>query len=260
MDFLRITTPLAAATLTLALFGASPPALAGNRAIADFTSRQGAWCPAFDNEGFIDCAASYYMPDNSAPCPGGGFTFPFDQWTDPKNGFNAIVDTTGDVNRLVGVPFMPQVAGSVSEAPLANGGADLGVVLHSSDAWMRVLDPNFEWVFGHGVGEVLDGASPTLGDALLQIRFTNTAPMAPLPDMSQLLICPAPGQTLDLVSLRARASGPLRPASGYPDGTPGRLEVTQTCLVATATIADGNSRVALDACPAESVIVTKTGQ
>lgn len=44
-----------------------------------------------------------------------------------------------------------------------------------------------------------------------------------------------------------------------PDGTHG-LEVTQTCLLATATIADGNSRVAFDACPAESVIVTKTGQ
>ena len=260
MNVSRITAPLAAATLTLALSGASAPALGAERAITDFTSQQGAWCPVWDNEGYLVCGASYYMPDNSTACPDGGFTFPFIEWTDPKTGFVAIVDTLGTVNRLFDLPFMPQVTGSISENELADGRADVDVVLHSTDAWMRVLDASGEWVFGHGVAEVLAGASPTLGDALLQIRFTNTATNARLPDMAQLLFCPLPGQTLELVSGRSRASGPLRAASGYPDDTPGRLEVTQTCLVATAAIANGKSRVALDACPAESVIVRKTGQ
>lgn len=256
MKVIRIAAPLAA---MLALYSASPPTLASERAITDFTSQQGAWCPAFDNDGFVDCGASSYMPDNSTLCAE-GFTFPFDRWTDPKHGLTAIVDTTGDVNRLVGVPFMPQVAGSIDEARRSDGHAEVSVELHSTNAWMRVLDANEAFVFGHGVGEVLGGASPTLGDALLQIRFTNIAPKAPLPDMNQLLICPASGQALELVSLRARASGPLRPPSGYPDGTPGRMEVTQTCLLETAAIVDDNSRVALDACPAESIIVRKTGQ
>jgi len=256
MKLLRIVVPLAAAVA----LAATLPALAGERPITDFTSQQGAWCPAFDDDGFLHCDASYYMPDNSTACPGGTFTFPFDEWTDPKKGLDAVVDATGDVNRLAGVPFVPTITGSVFEVGLGDGRADVGVVLHSTGAWMRVLDANFEFVFGHGVGEVLAGATPTLGDALLQIRFTNTAPNARLPDMSQVAYCPKPGQTFELLSLRARANGPLRPASGYPDGTPGRLEVTQTCLLATTSIADGNSRLALDACPAESVIVRPVGQ
>lgn len=39
---------------------ASAPASAGQRALSDFTSRQGAWCAVLDDEGNFDCAASYY--------------------------------------------------------------------------------------------------------------------------------------------------------------------------------------------------------
>jgi hypothetical protein len=72
--------------------------------------------------------------------------------------------------------------------------------------------------------------------------------------------CPAPGQALQLLAIRASSSGPLREAFGVPEGTPGRLEVTQTGLIGTAAIANPHSRVALDAFPVEHIIIRATGK
>jgi hypothetical protein len=91
-------------------------------------------------------------------------------------------------------------------------------------------------LFGHLFFEVDAGAPPTLGDAFVEIRFTNTAPGAPLPDFNQLLFCPLPGQALDFLAIRAQASGPLRGGFGVPEGTPGRLEVSQTGPFATSAL------------------------
>jgi hypothetical protein len=60
--------------------------------------------------------------------------------------------------------------------------------------------------------------------------------------------------------MRAQASGPLRAGFGVPEGTPGRLEVTQTGLIGTAAIASPRSRVGFDAFPAEHVIIRATGK
>jgi hypothetical protein len=59
------------------------------------------------------------------------------------------------------------------------------VLLHSSDVLTRALvfDSNGNPIplFGHLYFEVVAGAQPTLGDAFVEIAFTNTAPGAPLP-------------------------------------------------------------------------------
>jgi hypothetical protein len=231
----------------------SLPASAGQRSLADFLSRQQTWCAVFTDQG-IDCAASYYGGPDCAP---GDSSFTFPQfWTDPKNGFTAAIDALGQLDNG---SFGTIVQGSVSESPLPNGLADVKVVLHASNALMRAVDADFDLIFGYARGEVELGAPPTLGDANLQVSFTNTAPGAPLPDFAQLQFCPAPGQALERLSIRAQASGPLRAASGFPEGTPGRLEVTQTGLLGTSLKANPRSRVALDAFPAEHVIVRATG-
>lgn len=240
-----------AATVALALASVAAPASAGQRPLSDFTSQQGAWCAVFTEEG-LDCGASGY---GGAACEV-GFSFTFPQaWTDPNSGITAFVDTLG---HLDDGSFGTVVQGSVSENVLPNGHADVRVVIHSSNVLTRAFTS--EIVFGHSYGEVLDGAEPTLGDALLQMSFGNTAPGAPLPDFNQMLYCPAPGQALEVLSMRARASGPLREAFGVPEGTPGRLEMTQTGLIGTSAIANPKSRVALDAFPAEKIIIRATGR
>jgi hypothetical protein len=255
-QFARMRWIFAAVTLLLAL--ASVPAIAGQRPLSDFTSRQSAWCAVVTGDE-LDCGASYYGgPD----CLQGGVSFTFPQeWSDPKTGLFASIDALGQFDDG---DFGTIVDGSISEAKSPGGLANVNVTVHTSNALMRAYayDPDFNAIplFGHLFGEVLEGAPPTLGDSLLKVSFTNTAPGAPLPDFFQMAFCPAPGQALQLLAMRARASGPLREAFGVPEGTPGMLEVTQNGLIGTAAIANPNSRVGLDAFPAEHVIIRATGK
>lgn len=243
----------------LVLMLAAPLASAGQRPLSDFTSRQGAWCAIFTDEG-VDCSASYYDgPDCFAQ---GGVKFTFGQtWFDPKTGINAGIDSFGDLDEG---DFGTTVDGSVSEGGSPPGPANVKVIVHTGNALMRAyaFDPDFNAIplFGYLASEVEDGAPPTLGDAVLQIGFTNTAPGAPLPDLAQVGFCPAPGQALQVFAIRAQASGPLRAAFGLPEGTPGRLEVTQTGLIGTAAIANPRSRVGFDAFPVEHIIIRATGK
>jgi len=73
------------------------------------------------------------------------------------------------------------------------------------------------------------GADAAVGESSLQVRFGNTAPGAPLPDLQQLFGAPVPGQEgPSFISFYARADGTLRGNFGVPDGTPGRAEVIET--------------------------------
>jgi hypothetical protein len=238
--------------VALALLSAAAPASADQRPISDFTSRQVTWCVVFNDVG-IDCDASYYAAPTCAE-DDPRFTFPL-FWSDPKTGVSAVVDSLGQLDEG---EFGTTVDGSVSESALPNGLADVRVVVHAGNAYVRAFDAEFNPLFGYGRFGGLQ--PPSLGDALVQLKFKNTAPGAPLPDFNQLQYCPESGQALEVISLRARASGPLRAEFGVPEGTPGRLEVTQTGLIGTSTIASPRSRLAIDAFPAEKVIIRATGK
>ena len=83
---------------------------------------------------------------------------------------------------------------------------------------------------------------------------------APLPDLIQLANFPEPGQQLEFLAFTGDAKGGLRAAFGVPEGTPGVLQTRQSGLVNVASIANPNSRVALDAFPAEKVVIQKAGR
>jgi len=180
---------------------------------------------------------------------------------DPKTANFVLVDYSGSANSLK--PLGTTVDGSITEVPLDDGRAEVVVVLHTRNAlaWASDISSSFPGptLFGHRLDEVLAGGDAALADSLLQVTFKNTAPGAPLPDIIQLVNCPDPGQELESISFRARANGTLRAAFGVADGTAGRLEVTQTGLVAIAGTANPNSRVASDAFPAEKIIIQPTG-
>ena len=244
---------LAAATL-----GATP----AQRPITDFTSRQGQYCLKFDVDGNIDCAASSYGGGGCdlfiPPQPNVG------GWTDPKGLFFALVDYAGLADTLVGGTFGTTLDGSITEVPLADGRARVSVTLHTTNAlaWASDFSGGFPGttVFGHRLDEVIGGANPAFGESLLKMTFKNTAPGAPLPDVMQLNFCPGPGQEQEVYSFNARADGTLRAAFGVPEGSPGRLEVVQTGLIGVAGVANPNSRVALDAYPAEKITIQRTGK
>ena len=91
-----------------------------------------------------------------------------------------------------------------------------------------------------------------LGNGTFRVKFINSAPGAPLPDLVEIFVCHF--QDLQVLSFVGQASGLL------PDGSAGRLEVTQTCLLTIAAVANEKSRFALDACPAEHIVIRPPGK
>jgi hypothetical protein len=205
---------------------AADPGNAVERPISDFVSAQGS------TNGFLPP-----IPD-------------FVGWSDnPPNGCNstqfASVDYAGVAAawRVAsgGPSFGTQVSGSVTERPLADGRADVLVVLHTKNAitWVEALPPvdfaNDPPTFGYKANALLTDPSltPALSTSLLQVEFTNPAMGDPLPDIVTAFILgeALPGQSLLTLSFRASGAGPLHANFGVPEGTPGRLAVSQTGLL-----------------------------
>jgi len=240
----------------LALLAVASSAQAAQRPISDFVARQGTYCLKLDGAGNVSCAAGGYGGSGCElfvpPQPNVG------GWIDPKTFIFVLVDYAGLANALVGGTFGTTLDGSVNEVPLADGRAEVSVWLHTKKAlaWASDISSSFPGpiLFGHRLDQVIGGAQAALGESLLQLKFKNAAPGVPLPDLIQLIFCPEPGQELEVMSFETRASGPLA------DGRPGRLEMVQTGLIAVAGVVNPNSRVALDAFPAEKIVIQATGK
>jgi hypothetical protein len=140
-----------------------------------------------------------------------------------------------------------QTTGTVTERPLSDGRAEIHVRLHTKNALTWVVDDpadfNEPLLFGYRAPDLVpDGQEPALGESFLDVKFINTAPGDPLPDLIQLVVAPQAGQELVFLAFRARANGPLRGLFGVEDGTPGRVTVVQTGLFMTpfrGAVADG---------------------
>jgi hypothetical protein len=226
-------------------------AMAGQRPIGDFLSRQGKFCIQLDANGFVDCSASHYVADTTG---GGCFIFippvaDYTGWFDPK-GTSASFDYAGLANAALGGRLGTTIDGSVDEIPQVDGTVVVKVVLQTRNALafaVQGFDFNGPLLFGHRVAEILAGAQPSVGSSTLNLVFRNAAPGAPLPDIEELFFC----RFTDLlfVSFVGQSGGLL--ASGQP----GRLEVTQTGVLQAFAHANPNSRVARDAFPAEHIII-----
>jgi len=186
------------------------------RPISDFLQTQGTFC----------------IPNGSGGCF--LFTPPvpnFVGWGDQAGNMAVSVDYAGLANACSGNAFGTTMSGSITERALADGRAEDTVLLFTQNALTWAVQPedfvNGSVVFGHRWNTnspvcTLNGSSPTLGTSFLDIKFTNTAPGAPLPDLMQLLFSPASGQGLVEYTFHANASGPLA------NGAPGMVTVVQT--------------------------------
>jgi hypothetical protein len=114
------------------------------------------------------------------------------------------------------------------------------------------FDFNGPLLFGNRVAEILAGAQASVGSCTLTLTFRNSAPGAQLPDIEELLFCRF--NDLIFISFEGQASGILN------NGHSGRLQVTQVGLLHAFGEANQNSRVALDAFPAEHITIQASGR
>jgi hypothetical protein len=220
-------------------------AAAVHRPLSDFLSAQGS------TNGFIPP-----LPD-------------FIAWTNnnPQTMFVS-VDYAGLVASYLtshgGPSLGTQMSGSVLERPLADGRAEVSVILHTDRAltWTIALpstdlagDP---LLYGYRGTDLVANPllTPALSSSDLQVVFKNTAPGAALPDLVTAFILgeAEPGQELVMLAFRSRGSGPLRAAFGVADGTPGRCTVVNTGLFRTPF-----KGAVADAFPAEHVQLQVAG-
>lgn len=131
----------------------------------------------------------------------------------------------------------PQIEGTVTERPLADGRAEIRVQLHTKGAnvWVMELDFNGDvlaqiasgpTLFGHRPVEVQAGKGQALGDSFLDAVFINPKPGDPLPD----LVSVNDKGLFEFVSFHVSATGPLTEQFGVREGTPGRATITQVGL------------------------------
>lgn len=168
----------------------------------------------------------------------------FFSWTDLA-GRNMAVDYAGLVNRCWPTLQLPtSFSGTIIERPLADGRAEVTVILHTQNAVTFVADQDpavGTLLFGQrwnpagtcGVVSTSGLDNPVLGDFFLQLVFTNTAPGAPLPDLFQLfgVIPPASGQEPRTLKVSAKAVGPLYNLPGIPNGSMGQASTHQVGLL-----------------------------
>jgi hypothetical protein len=195
--------------------------------------------------------------------PGTPLEFQEVSWFEPSSGENYLGDIDGRAAMWVlangGADYTPTLRGRVMERVLPDGRALVTVQVWATNAityvWQDEGDfPNGPELFGYRVNEIADGATPVLGSARMQVVFVNTAPGADLPDLFTLAFTPEEGQELLGVSFHGSAFGPLREASGWPEGTPGMGATQQVGLFFT-----GGGGATADGFPVEWVTVRPSG-
>lgn len=244
------------------------------RSIEEFVDAQDSFCIASTaDNGF--CTGIGAIEQSDGCCLWVPPLANFFGWADLSAHFTSI-DYAGIADNWIkaqpdGVSFGTTFDGAVTERALADGRAELTIRLHTKNAlaWAFVNDPSLPGnpyfvtplMFGFRAPELYADPSlePALAESFLHAVIVMPEPGLPLPDLMAINMGAIPGAELRRLSFYARASGFLHDSPGSATGGPGRLECTQTGLIDVYSIANPNSRVALDAFPAERVNWWATG-
>jgi hypothetical protein len=230
-----------------------------NRALADGAAIR----PVED---FVETQGTYCIDDGMGGCV--LFVPPIENFfglSDPAEDVSASVDYAGLADNWIIDASGGTVSfdtGQVVERPLPDGRAEVDVNLHTTNALTWVVDggdfANGDLLFGNRAPDVLAGADAVLGDINFRVKFINTAPGDPLPDLLQLAIEPLPGQEfLSFLAANVHADGSFHEAFGVPEGTRGKVQIVERGLL---TNPGQGSFAGDDGFPVERINLIVTGR
>jgi len=169
-------------------------------------------------------------------------------WSDPASGNTLVIDAYGKRNVFFNLNLDTTVTGGVTVKDQGDGTQKVNVSLHTTNAICWGFNGNGDPAFGYRPVDVMNGLGPaSLGDALTRIDFTEPTGPLSLP--------------LDFTTFSGTVlcDGQLRFGSGYPDGTPGFAQTTQTGLFNTGVPSGCPPEKDADCFPAEKVQFKATG-
>ena len=163
-------------------------------------------------------------------------------WSDPVSGNLVVFDAYGKRNTLFGLNLGTTVDGSVTVS-FRRDTQRVVVDLRTDNALCYGLDASNAPAFGYRAAELLGGAGPAAtGRGLTRIVYAPQ-PIGPIDFDGQQ----------DMLVTAISCNGELRSGSGYPDGTPGFAQTTQTGLFATGVPGGCPLEHDADCFPAEKV-------
>lgn len=154
-------------------------------------------------------------------------------WFDPANGLCGAVDYAGFAARYLersgGPSLGTTYTGSITERLLNDGRAEVTITVQTDNALAFVQpcegQPFSPMLFGALPTDIVAGAQPAVGSSFFS--FTYIAPPGyPLAEPVQIFIGEAPYELVK-IAFHADAIGPLHAASGFLEGTVGRLHIQQ---------------------------------
>ena len=167
-------------------------------------------------------------------------------WSDPATNNLIRLDAYGKLNTFFDLGLPTTITGKVTARDLGDGTEQVTVALHARDVFCQGVNlgtsPSTP-MFGYSPPQVAAGIGPAgIGDVFYRFVY------APQPA----------GQfdafgDLEIFSGTATCKGLLRAGSGYPEGTPGFAQTTQTGVLATGVPGGCPPEHDADCFPAEKV-------
>jgi len=178
-------------------------------------------------------------------------------WSDPVSGGLLGFDMFGARNAALGLDLGTSISGGVSITDLGNGTERVRIDIHTHDAVCFGF-VNAVPAFGRSPAEIAAGFPASLGDAHMQIVFTQPAGN-PLQTWN-VIAFGGPPIVLETVKTSIMCQGgELRAGSGFPDGTSGFAKTTQVGLLSTGVPAGCPPEKDGDCFPAETIQFKPTG-
>jgi hypothetical protein len=181
-------------------------------------------------------------------------------WFDPAT-LNAVrFDAFGTRNAALGLNLGTNIDGHMTVSNLGGGTERVTVVLNTRNGlcWGFVLTTPAVPAFGRSPAEVQAGAQASLGDGITQVAFTKPEG-SPSPTWNQIITSTPPYVLESVTSAIMCQDGELRLGSGFPDGTPGFAQTTQTGIYNTGVPGGCPQEHDADCYPAEKVQFRATG-
>jgi hypothetical protein len=172
-------------------------------------------------------------------------------WADPASGNTLFFDAYGKRNTFFGLNLGTTVTGEVTIKNLGDGTQKVSVKMHSNDAICWGINSSSQPAFGYAPSQVNAAQPASLGSALTRIDYTQPA--------GPLSLAYSPGNVVSTFSTALMCDGQLRDGSGYPDGTPGLAQTTQTGLFSTGAPGGCPPETNANCFPAEKVQFKPTG-